>query len=206
MRAFFIVFFMLAGVSAALAAQFDKFTGNTVFQAIQCDVGRFGAYAADKGVDSKLKAHVTLTYTVEKSTKVDASAGIGPKAFKWLVAGPTVEVARTWTRTRKDTIDGAFNINEGNTQVCKKGDVPSVPVGIFACLRDSTDPLKNGKTITCDDTKVAAGTIKASGKITWIFVEAGAEGDWDIKATYDFKVEAPAKPDKPDKQDQATNH
>jgi hypothetical protein len=204
MRLFAAFIVMLVTVSNA-SAQFDKFTGNTVFQAIQCDVGRFGDLATKSGIDPTLKAHVTYNYTVEKSTKVDASAGLS-QVFKRLVAGPSVEVAKTWTQTGKNTLDGNFNIHPGNMEVCKRGDIPAVPVGVYKCLKDSTIPLKNGTTITCADTKVAAGTLKANGKITWIFVTAGAEGDWDIKATYDFKVEAPAKPAKPEKADQASGH
>jgi hypothetical protein len=180
------------------SAQFDKFTGNTVFQAIQCDVGRFGAIAKRSGIDPRMKAHVVYSYTVEKSQKVAVSAGV-TTIVSWLVKGPSVEVARTWTRTNKNTLDGTFNINEGNTDVCKKGNVPSVPVGVFECLKDSIDPIKKKVVETCEDTRVAAGTLKADGTVKWIFVQAGAEGDWDIKATYNFRVEAPAKDEQDDK-------
>ena len=175
-------------------AQFDKFTGNTVFQAIQCDVGRFAAVASRAGIDPKMKAHVVYSFTVEKSQKVVASAGL-VAAFNWLIKGPSVEASRTWSRTSKNTLEGNFNINEDNTGACKRGDVPSVPVGIFRCLRNSTIPIKKKIMQTCEDTKVAAGSLKANGTIQWTFVQAGAEGDWDIKATYNFKVDAPAKDD-----------
>jgi hypothetical protein len=126
---------------SSASAQYDRLTGTTIFQAIQCDVGRFGADAAKAGIDPQMKAHVVYSYTVEKSEKVTASARLS-KMIGWIIKGPSVEASRSWSQTDGNTVDGNFNINRGNKEVCLAGNIPKVPVGIYECLK--TSPAKMG--------------------------------------------------------------
>jgi hypothetical protein len=191
MKFILIVIFSVSFIQSA-AAQFDKFTGNTVFQAIQCDAGRFGKYAIRKGVNPRMKAHVVYSYTVEKSQKVAASVGLST-ILDFIVKGPSVEASRNWTRTDGNKMEGNFNINEGNTGACGRGDVPRVPVGIYVCFKEATDGIKENIVQSCDKTWVAAAHLGANGTFKWYFIEAGADGDYDAKVTYVMNVSAPAK-------------
>jgi hypothetical protein len=189
----FVLVFLFTFICIGTAsAQYDRLTGNTVFQAIQCDVGRFGVTASKTGIDPKMQAHVVYSWTVEKSAKVTASFGL-TAMVDWIVKGPSVETSLTWSRTDGRTIDGNFNINEGNREVCRRGDIPSVPVGIFECLKESTDIIKAKVTARCDMVRILAGKVTANGTFRWIVIQAGASGDFDAKVTYNIKVDAPAK-------------
>lgn len=191
MKFVLIVIFSVSFIQSA-AAQFDKFTGNTVFQAIQCDAGRFGKYAIEKGVDPRMKAHVVYSYTVEKSQKVAASIGLS-RILEFVMSGPSVRASRSWTRTDGNKLEGNFNINEGNTAACGGGDVPRVPVGIYACFKEATDGIKSNIVQSCDKTWIAAANVEANGTFKWYFIEAGVDGDYDAKVTYVMNVSAPAK-------------
>ena len=125
--------FLFAGTAAAqLGPQIVKLTGNTVFMAIQCDVGRFGVVAKKSGIDPAMKAHVVYTYDVEQSQKVALLAGA--TIVKWIVEGPKVEASKTWSHTDERTWDGAFNINQENRAACGAKSRPRVPVGITIAL------------------------------------------------------------------------
>ena len=181
---------------SSASAQYDRLTGNTIFQAIQCDVGRFGADAAKAGIDPQMKAHVVYSYTVEKSEKVIASARLS-KMIGWIIKGPSVEASRSWSQTDGNTVDGNFNINRGNKEVCLAGNIPKVPVGIYECLRNATEPIKAKVISRCEKTRIAAGKVTAKGTIDWILLEADVQGDFDAKVTYNIKVDAPTKEEKP---------
>jgi hypothetical protein len=202
MRFLLVLLFTIFFVGHA-SAQYDRLTGNTVFMAIQCDVGRFGALAKQAGIDPAMKAHVVYTWTVEKSQKVTASAGLSAM-IDWIIKGPSVEASVTWSRTDGNTIDGYFNITPGNKGACSRGDVPRVPVGIFDCLKGSTDPIKNKVVSKCERSRILAGNVTANGTFRWTVIQAGAGGNFDAKVTYNIKVDAPAAEEKPSGAGQAS--
>ena len=181
----------IADNASAQLFETDKLTGNTVFMAIQCDIGRFSVPAAKAGIDQKMKASVMYSWEVEKSAKLAASVGI--TIIDRILEGPKVEASATWTKTDGNKLEGDFNINEGNTQACGARVRPRVPVGVYDCLVGNTMPLKGGKGATCDKTRIAAGKFIAKGKIRWLIFEAGPQGDFDIKVTYKISIIAPAK-------------
>jgi hypothetical protein len=154
------------------------------------------ALRKEEGIDPTIKAHVSYSYAVEKSQKVAGSVGLN-LVVDWIMKGPSVEASLTWTRTDSNSLDGNFNINEENKAACGGRGIPRVPVGIFECLKDSTLPIKKNIVAKCEMIRVAAGKLTANGKVKWIFVEAGVQGDFDAKVTYTIKVDAPVKEDKP---------
>lgn len=196
MRSILAVLFVCFAVSTADAqiAEIDKFTGNTVFMAIQCDVGRLGSVAKAAKLDPGMKAQIKYAYTVDKSAKVEASLGV--KVVKWILEGPSVSAAATWARTEEDSLEGPFNINQGNLKACGKKNLPRIPVGIYDCFKDSMQPIASGFVKSCKRKRIVAGNLTANGTIKWLVFEFEPKGTFDIKATYDIDVSAPAKDDK----------
>jgi hypothetical protein len=186
----FVAVFILVMMSIGQASA-QRFTGNTVFMAVQCDVGRFAETAQQIDLDPRMRADIDFSWTVEKSTKVDASVGLS-SWFKWLVGGPTVEQSLSWKKIDDNHMKGPFNIHEQNTAACQEN-VLKVPLGIHDCLADNTNVLKSGLEASCDKTTSVEGTLNAVGKIDWKVVEASLGGEWDLKATYRIIVSAPAK-------------
>jgi hypothetical protein len=182
---------VVSSVGAA-SAQSVRFTGNTVFMAIQCDVGRFGIIAKKAGIDSGMQAHVKYSRSEDVSNKASAEVGLSlAKIFQ----GPSVKASRTWERTDGRTIEGKFKISEGNTGACGPHQTPRVDVGVMECLKDATTPIKSNVSINCDKTRIAAGKFTANGGINWTFVKIAPEYDYDVKVTYTIHVDAPAKDD-----------
>jgi hypothetical protein len=137
MRFLAVVVLALLSVGQASA---QGFTGNTVFMAVQCDVGRFAETARQIGLDPRMKADVDFSWTVEKSTKVETSVGIS-SWFKWIVGGPTVKQSLSWEKIDDNHMKGHFNSHAKNTLGCRKN-VLKVPLGIRDCLADNTNVLK----------------------------------------------------------------
>lgn len=196
MRNVLVVLFICFGISTADAqiATIGKFTGNTVFMAIQCDMGRLGREAKAANLPADMKAQIKYSYSVEKSAKAELSLGI--KIVKWILEGPTVSAAATWTRTDEDNLEGPFNINRGNLKACDNKKRPRIPVGVYECFKDSMQPIASGLIKSCKRKRIVAGNLTAKGTIKWFIFEVDPAGTFDIKATYDISVSAPAKEEK----------
>jgi hypothetical protein len=191
MRAFAAILLSFLFIGNA-HAQYDRLTGNSVFLSIQCDMGKFAAVAAKAGLDQATKAHVSYSWTVEKSTKVSGSIGLA-KFIEWIVKGPSLDASATWTRSSSDSIDGNLNINQGNATVCKPNKKSIVYVGIFDCFKDSAQAIKAKFVKKCEKTQVFGGTVTANGTFQWTIIQVGASGNFDAKVTYKIEVDAPAK-------------
>jgi len=190
--------FLLTGSASAQTFQTDRLTGNTVFMAIQCDVGRFGKEAKMMGIDPSMKAHVKYSWKVEKAKKLSVKAEISLSKFlEWLTKGPNVEASIQWSRTNDDGIEGDFNIHEGNIEACNEKAKPRVPVGLWDCLTKNKLPIKAKIQSTCKRTLVAAGKLTAKGTIRWLIFEVEPSGDFDLKVTYDIAINAPAREQNP---------
>jgi hypothetical protein len=190
----FLAVLALALMSVGQASA-QRFTGNTVFMAVQCEIGRFAESSDDVGLDPAMKSDGEFSWTVENTAKAEASFSISD-LVKWIAGGPTVKAARRWTKTDENLIKGTFNIHERNTEACKKN-VLQVPLGIRDCLMENTEVLRQGKEAACNRTRVVQGTLSADGKVVvWKIFEASAAGEYDVKATYIIKVSAPSKGEK----------
>jgi hypothetical protein len=190
----FVAVVILALMSMGQASA-QRFTGNTVFMAIQCDVGLFADTADKIGLDPRMKSDVDFSWTVEQSTKVETSLGVSG-LIKSLIGGPTVKAAKSWKRIDDKHMRGTFNIHERNALACQKN-VLKVPLGIRDCLSENTDVLKNGAEASCSTTTVVGGMVSANGDVTlWKVLDIGLGGEYDVKATYTIKIGAPAKEEK----------
>ncbi len=188
MRFLAIATLLLMSLGQACA---QRFTGNTVFMAVQCDIGRFAETASEIGLDPRMKADVDFSWSVDTSSKVETSWKISD-LFRWLVGGPSVRASRQWQKIDDQHITGAFNVHEENTEACQKN-VLEVPLGIRDCLTDNTEVLRGGGKASCDKTRVVQGTLSGDGKIViWKVLEGEVGGEYDIKTTYKIKVGAPA--------------
>lgn len=188
MRFLAVATLVLMSISQASA---QRFTGNTVFMAVQCDIGRFAETASHIGLDPQMKADIDFSWSVETSSKIETSWKISDLA-RWLVGGPSVRAARQWQKIDRNHIQGPFNIHEENTAACQN-DVLKVPLGIGDCLTNNAEVLRGGAEASCDETRVVEGTLSGDGKIViWKVVEGEAGGEYDIKTTYEIKISAPA--------------
>jgi hypothetical protein len=172
-------------------ASAQRFTGNTVFMAVQCDIGRFAETAGQVGLDPGMKSDVEFSWQLETSTKVEASFKFS-EVVKWLIGGPTVRAARSWKKLDDDRIKGTFNLHEKNTAACQKN-VLQVPMGISDCLTENTEVLKRGGEASCERTRSVQGTLSVDGKVIIWVLEAAAGGEYDVKATYKIRIAAPAR-------------
>ena len=192
MRFAAIVIIVLMSVAGQANAQI--FTGNTVFMQVQCEIGQFAKDTESIGLDPAMKAGVDFSWTVETSTKVQASVGI-LSSIKELFGGVTVKQARNWLQKGTKSIAGTFNIHEGNLGACQP-DRLQVDIGIHDCLMDSTDVLKYGSKVSCDTTNAVGANVSADGNLSlWKIITVGAGAEYDVATTYTIKIKAPAKKD-----------
>jgi hypothetical protein len=190
MRLAALIFFALIS-QTAFAQQQIVMTGETVYKAIQCDVGRFAA-SGGKGLDPKMKAHIKYTLTEEKVTKFSISAKLG-EVLKGIVEGPGVEASHNRDVTDGDTTEDDFNVHELNKGACFKN---HPDVNVFKCLDGAKSRLRSkAAKVTCTHKVVIEGKFSASGKVIIWFINVGPGFDADEKLTFDISVVVPAKED-----------
>jgi hypothetical protein len=184
LSAIFLVAFLSTGGSASAL---DTLTGNTVYMAIQCDIGRFAAITEEMGLDPAMKAAVEISWSIEDSTGGKMTFGLQGLLRKGIFFGPSGKSAVSVKRIGRYAIKTSFNVHEGNTAACGPKGQPRTWVGVFECLSGNTDPLKHGSTASCSMSRDFEGTLDADLQ----FMLVDVQGDHNAKATYLIKVDVP---------------
>jgi hypothetical protein len=187
--AIFLVAFLSMGGNGS--AQDNILTGNTVYQAIKCDIGRFAAIAEEMGLDPAMKAAIEISWSIKDSTGAEIAFGLQGVLKKFGISfGPTLKGAEKFERVGLYAIKGTFNVHEGNTKACGQKGLPQVWVGVFECLSGQVDPLRGGVTASCDQRRTFQGTLDA--KLEFMYV-GSVEGKYNATVTYFININVPVE-------------
>jgi hypothetical protein len=188
---FLVLVVFCSSANAQLGYQVKtKNLADTVLRSIQCEIGLFAVKAKGYGLDPGLKAHLKWSTTITNENNPNGGISLGGLLAQ-VIQTPSIKAGYDLTKIDGGGIEGKLNINQGNTQVCVKGQ-PAIALGIYDCLTTYASSIKAGFTATCKKQLNAKATFDASGKFSFWVVTVGP--DWSIgkTAVYEMDVDAPA--------------